>query len=81
MHVIWIRNNIHHSRTAISSYMVLDQRGFRIKQVRNRCGEYILLWEFDFLIKNDYFINDILYKARKKDHEKERNSMLKLCIR
>lgn len=45
--------------------MVLDQRGFRIKQVRNRCGEYILLWEFDSLIKNDYFINDILYKARK----------------
>lgn len=61
--------------------MVFDQRGFRIKQVRNRCGEYILLWEFDFLIKNDYFINEILYKARKKNHEKERNSMLKLCIR
>lgn len=57
--------------------MVLDQRGFRIKQVRNRCGEYILLWEFDSLIKNDYFIKDILWK----DHEKERNSMLKLCIR
>lgn len=52
--------------------MVLDQRGFRIKQVRNRCGKYILLWEFDSLIKNDYFINDILCIARKKDHEKEK---------
>lgn len=61
--------------------MVLDQRGFRIKQVRNRCDKYILLWEFDSLIKNDYFINDILCVARKKDHEKERNYMLKLCIR
>lgn len=44
-------------------------------------GKYILLWEFDSLIKNDYFINDILCVARKKDHEKERNYMLKLCIR
>lgn len=61
--------------------MVLDQRGFRNKQVRNRCGKYILLWEFDSLIKNDYFINDILCVARKKDHEKERNYMLKICIR
>lgn len=61
--------------------MVLDQRGFRIKQVRNRCGKYILFWEFDSLIKNDYFINDILCVARKKDYEKERKYMLKLCIR